>query len=93
MCLTISEYRANNPDFNYHDNIVEECLIRAEYTVNTMIHGEQVEQPHIDRAVALQTCYLLRHYGEEPGDCEEISMAAFSALMRGSGIGGNHGRV
>lgn len=86
--MTISEYRANNPDFNYHDNVVEECLIRAEYIVNTMIRGEQVEQPHIDRAVALQTCYLLRHYGEEPFDCEEISMAALSELVRGRRMGG-----
>ena len=91
--MTISKYRANNPDFNYHDNIVEECLIRAEYIVNTMIRGEQVEQLHIDRAVALQTCYLLRHYGEEPGDCEEISMAALSELARGRRMGVHNGWI
>lgn len=91
--MTISEYRSNNPDFNYHDNVVEECLIRAEYIVNTMIRGEQVEQPRIDRAVALQTCYLLRHYGEEPCDCEEISMAALSELVRGRRMGVHHGWI
>ena len=91
--MTADEYRANNPDFCYHDNIIEECLVRAEYIVGAIIQGEQVEQPRKDRAVALQTCYLLRYYGEAADECEEISMAALSALMRGSGMGVNHGRV
>ena len=81
--MTADEYRANNPDFCYHDNIIEECLVRAEYIVGAIIQGEQVEQPRKDRAVALQTCYLLRHYGEEPGNCDDVSLAAVSALIRG----------
>ena len=91
--MTADEYRANNPDFCYHDNIIEACLVRAEYIVDAIIQGEQVEQPRKDRAVALQTCYLLRHYGEEPCDCEGISMAALSVLVRGSGMGVNHGWI
>lgn len=41
--MTADEYRANNPDFCYHDNIIEECLVRAEYIVGAIIQGEQVK--------------------------------------------------
>ena len=81
--MTADEYRRNNPDYNYPDNVIEECIIRAECVVNMLSGGAPVERQSREYAVAAQTCFLLAHYGEEPGDCEEVSRAVIAALIRG----------
>ena len=81
--MTADEYRQNYPDYNYHDDVVEECLIRAEYTVNVLSHGSDIDPDCREEAIAAQTSFLLKHYGEEPGDCEEISRAVIPALIHG----------
>ena len=80
--MTADEYRRNNPDYNYPDNVIEECLIRAECVVNMLSGGAPVERQSREYAVAAQTCFLLAHYGEEPGDCEEVSRLALNTLHR-----------
>lgn len=80
--MTVDEYRQNHPDYNYHDDVVEECLIRAECVVNMLSGGAPVERQSREYAVAAQTCFLLAHYGEEPGDCEEVSRLALNTLHR-----------
>ena len=81
--MTADEYRRNNPDYNYPDNVIEECLIRAECIVNRLSGGAPVERQSREYAVAAQTCFLRAHYGEEPGDCEDVSRAVIAALIRG----------
>lgn len=80
--MTVEEYRENNPDYDYPDNVIEECLIRAEYTVNVLSHGSDIDPDCREEAIAAQTSFLLKHYGEEPGDCEEAGLSAISALAR-----------
>ena len=80
--MTVNEYRQNYPDYNYPDNVIEECLIRAECVVNMLSGGAPVERQSREYAVAAQTCFLLAHYGEEPGDCEEVSRLALNTLHR-----------
>ena len=80
--MTADEYRRNNPDYNYPDNVIEECLIRAECVVNMLSGGAPVERKSREYAVAAQTSFLLAHYGEEPGDCEEVSRLALNTLHR-----------
>ena len=80
--MTADEYRQNYPDYNYHDDVVEECLIRAECVVNMLSGGAPVERQSREYAVAAQTCFLLAHYGEEPGDCEDVSRLALNTLHR-----------
>lgn len=81
--MTADEYRRNNPDYNYPDNVIDECLIRAECVVNMLSGGAPVEAESREFAIASQTRFLLKHYGEEPGDCEELSMAVIPALIHG----------
>ncbi len=81
--MTVDEYRQNYPDYNYHDDVVEECLIRAECAVNALSGGNTVEHESREYAIASQTSFLLAHYGEESGDCEEISRAVIPALIHG----------
>ena len=81
--MTVDEYRQNNPDYNYPDNVIEECLIRAECAVNALSGGNPVKHGSREYAIAAQTSFLLAHYGEEPGDFEEISRAVIPALIHG----------
>ena len=80
--MTADEYRENNPDYNYPDNVIEECLIRAEYTVNVLSHGSDIDPDCREEAISAQTRFLLEHYGEERGDCEEAGLSTISALAR-----------
>ena len=80
--MTVDAYRQNHPDYNYHDDVVEECLIRAECTVNVLSHGSDIDPDCREEAIAAQTRFLLKHYDEEPGDCEEAGLSTISALAR-----------
>lgn len=81
--MNAQEYRRNNPDFGYRDDIIDACLAGAENIVDRLTGGAQIEDSAREYAVAVQTTHLLAHYGEEPGDCDEVSLAAVSALIRG----------
>ena len=81
--MNAQEYRRNNPDFGYRDDIIDACLAGAENIVDRLTGGAVVESGAREYAVAAQTMHLLAHYGEEPGDCDEVSLAAVSALIHG----------
>ena len=82
--MNAQEYRRNNPDFGYRDDVIEACLTGAESIVDRLTGGAVVEDSAREYAVAAQTMYLLAHFGEETGDCDEVSLAAVSALIHGS---------
>ena len=79
--MNAQEYRRNNPDFGYRDDVIEACLTGAESIVDRLIGGAQIEDSAREYAVAAQTMHLLAHFGEETGDCDEVSLAAVSALI------------
>lgn len=81
--MNVEQYLQDYPDYNYPDNIIEECLIRAEYAINMLSGGEAVESEARDYAIAVQTRFLLEHYGEGAGGCEEISPALIPILIGG----------
>lgn len=82
--MNAQEYRRNNPDFGYRDDVIEACLTGAESIVDRLTGSAQIEDSAREYAVAAQTMYLLAHFGEETGDCDEVSLAAVSALIHGS---------
>ena len=83
--MTIEEFRETNPGYGYDcpDNVIEECLIRAEYIVNVLSRGCDIDPACREEAIAAQTRFLLNHYGEERGDCEETCSSVISELYRG----------
>ena len=81
--MNAQEYRRNNPDFGYRDDVIEACLTGAESIVDRLTGGAQIENSAREYAVAAQTMHLLAHFGEETGDCDEVSLAAVSALIHG----------
>lgn len=80
--MNAQEYRRNNPDFGYRDDVIEACLAGAESIVDRLTGGAQIEDSAREYAVAAQTMHLLAHFGEETGDCDEVSLAARNALYR-----------
>lgn len=80
--MTADEFRENNPGYDFPDNIIEECLIRAEYVVNVLSRGFDIDPDCREEAISAQTRFLLEHYGEEQGDCEEAGLSTISALAR-----------
>ena len=81
--MTIEEFRETNPGYDYPDNVIEECLIRAEYIVNVLSRGRDIDPDCREEAISAQTRFLLEHYGEERGDCEETNHSVISAILRG----------
>ena len=79
--MNAQEYRRTHPDFGYRDDVIEACLAGAESIVDRLTGGAVVEDSAREYAVAAQTMYLLAHFGEETGDCDEVSLAAVSALI------------
>lgn len=80
--MTTQEYRRSHPDFGYRDDIIEACLAGAESIVDRLTGGACVESSARKYAVAAQTMHLLAHFGEETGDCDDVSLAAVSALYK-----------
>lgn len=81
--MTAQEYRRSHPDFGYRDDIIEACLAGAESIVDRLTGGAVVEISAREYAVAAQAMHLLAHFGEETGDCDEVSLAAVAALIHG----------
>ena len=81
--MTTQEYRRSHPDYGYRDDVIEACLAGAESIVDRLTGGAQIEDSAREYAVAAQTMHLLAHFGEETtGDCDEVSLAAVSALYK-----------
>lgn len=80
--MTAQEYRRTHPDFGYRNDVIEACLAGAENIVDRLTGGAVVEISAREYAVAAQTMHLLAHFGEETGDCDEVSLAAVSALYK-----------
>ena len=81
--MNAQEYRRSCPDYGYRDDVIEACLAGAESIVDRLTGGVCVEDSAREYAVAAQTMHLLAHFGEETGDCDEVSLAAVSALIHG----------
>lgn len=80
--MTAQEYRRSHPDYGYRNDIIEACLAGAESIVDRLTGGVQIEDSARKYAVAAQTMHLLAHFGEETGDCDEVSLAAVAALYK-----------